>query len=97
MHGIGRPQIIDHHPQTPFGKDWVSRFMNRHPKHLTRKHKRLSAERKNAYEEEGGRKIYETFQRNVQEKGNTDNDIWDIGRDGFSNWLENNPLRGYNK
>ena len=40
-------------PPKALGKDWVTRFLKRHPKYHKRKQKPLSAERKNAHDVQG--------------------------------------------
>ena len=70
-------------PPPPLGKDWVTRFLKRHPKYLKRKQKPLSAKRKNAHDEESIRDAYEKFQHGVQEKGIQVHDTYNMDETGF--------------
>ena len=58
----------DNPPRT-LGRDWASRFIKRHPKYSKRKQKPLSAERKNAHDEQSIREAYEKFRRGCEELG----------------------------
>ena len=71
------------HPPKPLGQDWVTRFLKWHPEYYKRKQKPLSAEQKNAHEEESIRDAYKKFQRGVQERGVQFQDIWNMDETGF--------------
>ena len=57
------------HPPKSLGRDWVTRFLGRHPEYHKRKQKPLSAERKNAHDLQSIQEAYERFRQGVQEMG----------------------------